>query len=98
MAFTLSKAADDDLHNMWDYTLDNWGERQADQYTGNLYVRFEWLSENPQLGIERDEIKGGYRSWFEGKHVIFYREVNQAIEIIGILGQNEDVIQHLSVE
>jgi len=37
------------------------------------------------MGRERPEIKSGYRSIAEGKHVIFYRAGDNGIEILRIL-------------
>lgn len=98
MRFTLSVEAGSDLGNIWDYTNDNWGELQADRYIDQLHERFLWLAENPKLGMERSEIAQNYRSYIEGKHCIFYREMEEGIEIIAIPHQREDVIQHLSFD
>jgi len=96
--YKLTQLAEQDIGNIFDYTIDNWGETQAGKYTHQLYSRFQWLADNPKLGMERGEIKEGYRSYFEGKHAIFYRETSEGVEIIGIAGQHEDVVQHLSIE
>ncbi len=96
--YKLSELSQNDLTNIRDYSIETWGEKQAEKYMGQLESRFEWLVVNPKLGLERDEIKEGYQSYFEGKHTIFYRETSEGIEIIGVPSQSEDVIQHLSIE
>jgi len=57
----------------------------------------KWLAENPHFGTERDEVKEGYLSYFQGSHTIFYRETEEGIEIVDIPHQKEDVIQHLDI-
>ncbi len=97
--YQLTPKAKNDLWQIWHYSIDIWGEQQADKYTKQLYDRFQWLADNPLLGASKDEIKAGYRSWKEGEHLIFYRIADDnTIEIIGIPHQGMDTPQHLSIE
>jgi len=64
--------------------------------TPQLKQRLEWLAENPALGKSRDDVKEGYISFPEGRHVIFYRMAEGCIEVIGIVHQSEDIDTHLS--
>lgn len=66
----------------------------------NLYLtainsRFKWLAKNPEIGKSRDDIKNGYLSYPEGRHVVFYRTKISHIEILAILHQNMDYQLHL---
>ncbi len=47
------------------------------------------------MGRERPEIKPGYRSIAEGKHVIFYRVGDSGIEILRILHERMDIEHRL---
>jgi toxin ParE1/3/4 len=93
--YKLSKKAEHDLINIWNYTLDNWGETQADNYVQSLKSAVELLIENPELGKSRDGIRTGYRSYNLGKHVIFYCSCNYGIRVVRILHQSMDVGRHL---
>jgi len=93
--FKLTPAAETDLKEIARYTHRKWGHKKRNRYLSALDTRFTWLSEDPQLGKSRNEIKAGYRSYPEGQHVIFYREVKENIEILGILHQKMDFKQHL---
>ena len=53
--------------------------------------RFHWLAENPALGRPRPDVKEGYFSYPEGRHVIFYLIREGGIDIIGIPHQRMDV-------
>ena len=79
------------LEEIYIYTLNQWGEKQADRYISQLKKRFLWLLDNSQLGKERSEIKKGYRSFNQGQHIIFYRISNNIIEILNILHQKMDI-------
>jgi toxin ParE1/3/4 len=50
--------------------------------------------ENPKLGKRRDDIKPGYYSFPEGRHLIFYTISKSSIDIIGIPHQSMGIISH----
>lgn len=81
----LSKEADQDLSHIYEDGLLRWGERQADTYFDALFAHFDALSENPYLFQAVDEIRKGYRRSVCGKHAIYYRVVNDAVEIMGLI-------------
>ncbi len=90
--YSLTPQAKADLKGIWDYTVDNWGIDQANKYIRKLYAQFELLGDNPDLGKKRGEVKAEYRSFPEGKHVIFYMLLSdKRIAIIGIPHEKEDV-------
>jgi toxin ParE1/3/4 len=93
--YTLRQLAENDLEEIWLYTLQEWGVEQADKYIQALLSRFIWLSENPLIGKPRPDIKPGYYSFPEGRHVIFYTLASYGIDVIGILHQSMDVSGHL---
>ncbi|MCP3867415.1 MAG: type II toxin-antitoxin system RelE/ParE family toxin [Gammaproteobacteria bacterium] len=77
------------------YTKEKWGIQQAITYIKALEKRFIQIAENPNLGKERPEIKPGYRSLVEGKHVIFYRVTHSGVEILGVPHTNMDLVHRL---
>ena len=42
----------------------------------------------------RDDVRPGYRAFHEGRHLIFYREAGDQIEIIRILHDRMDFRRH----
>ncbi len=94
--YLLSAIAQQDIISIRDYTMDTWGEEQVSTYLSQLEQRFEWLAQNPRSGKKRDDVKEGYRSFQEGRHVIFYRISEVGIEVIGIPHQSEDIEHHLN--
>jgi toxin ParE1/3/4 len=94
-AYALRELAVADLEAIWVYTVEQWGVGQAERYLKSLFACFEDLAENPQLGRQRDEVNAGYRSFPQGRHVVFYVIVPAGIEVIGIVHQSADVDTHL---
>ena len=90
--YQLREHARADLAVIWQSTARHWGRLQADRYYNELIACFKALARNPHLGRTRDEIKPGYRSFPQGRHVVFYVvTLSSAVEIIGIPHQSEDV-------
>ncbi len=95
--YSLRKQAQDDLESIWLYSYQEWGAEQADKYIRLLLSRFTWLSENPQLGKQRAEIKPGYYCFPEGMHLIFYTITRDRIDIIGIPHQSMDFVGYFDI-
>jgi toxin ParE1/3/4 len=93
--YTIRKLAENDLEQIWLYTFHEWGIEQADKYIRTLLSRFSWLSKNPQLGKQRNDIKSGYYCFPEGRHLIFYTITKSGIHIIGVPHQSMDIIGHI---
>ncbi len=90
-SYRLSPEAKKDLLVIRAYTRDKWGNQQAQKYIDALEKKCEELAQSPNMGRERPEIKSGYRSLPEGKHVIFYRVGNSGIDILRILHGRMDI-------
>jgi len=89
--FNLANRAKEDLRGIWNYTLRNWSESQADHYIATLYERFEWLTESPDVGKHRPDIHEGSYCFPHGSHVVFYLIRDNAIDIIGVPHKYMDV-------
>lgn len=87
----LSKAADIDLEDIFDYTLEEFGLDQAIFYVSGFDEVFGVISGNPEIGRERKEIREGLRSFSKERHVIFYRILNDHIRIVRILHGSRDL-------
>ena len=93
--YSLREFALADLEAIWVYTVEHWGIEQAERYLQGLFGCFEELAANPRFGRERSEVKAGYRSFPQGRHVVFYLIVPKGVEVIGIVHQSVDVDAHL---
>ena len=72
--FRITKAAEQDLVNIAQYTLETWGEEQCVRYIEEFDAAFERLAEVPTRGKPCDHIRSGYFRYQQGKHMILYRE------------------------
>lgn len=86
-----SDDAENDLHSIWQYGADEWSAAAADECLGDIETTCRMLAEVPELGRTRDELMPGIRSISVDPHLIFYRISKQAIEILRVLHQREDV-------
>lgn len=82
--YHLTPRALEDLDAIADYSLGRWGAEQTQSYLEQIGGRMQWLAENPGIGRVRDDVADGYRSFPEGKHIIFYLTLEDGIAIIGI--------------
>ena len=91
--YHLTNKAVEDLTNIWEYTVDTWSERQADDYYNMLIASFQKITENPRLfGLKYEEIAEGLHGYRANKHIIFYRILaDKDILVIRILHQRMDL-------
>ena len=84
--FHLTNKAVDDLNAIWDYTVQEWSQKQAERYYNLLMATCADLANNPQLGKLYDIISNDIIGYKCGEHIIFYREISKnEIEITRIL-------------
>jgi len=94
----LTVQAESDLSNISNYTLKAWGEKQQIAYLQMLEIMFDKLSENIFIGEEVDYILTGYRKYPAGKHLIFYKIVNDTnVEVVRVLHQSMDLDERLDL-
>lgn len=93
--YRLTPKADRDLAQIWRHTNENWGKSQADRYLHLLEKGFVMLLRHPKSGRTRDEIRRGYRCLPIENHVVFYRIVDNDIEIVRILHQRMEINLHV---
>ncbi len=90
--YHLSNKAVDDLSEIWEYTYDEWSEKQADEYYNYLLNTCQELAENPNAGKKYIEIGTTILGYLANKHIIFYQVVSKTeIEIIRILHGSMDL-------
>ena len=92
--YRLSPRAEDDLEEIWLYTLTHWSLEQADSYHADFVAAFEGLASGAKKG-RRVDIRAGYFKYAVGSHLVFYRESDARIDVIRVLHQRMDVDLHL---
>ena len=92
---SLRPKARSDLGSIWDYTVEAWGEEQAERYLRALNQAFETLAERPRLGRLYDEVREGLRVYPSGRHLIFFFVTEGGIDVARVLHERMDVPSRL---
>jgi toxin ParE1/3/4 len=82
--FRVSPAARTDLDDIWFYIAQN-NVNAADKLVHAIVSRFSKLVATPQLGRRREELSPRLRSFPVGRYVIFYRLLENGIEVARVL-------------
>jgi toxin ParE1/3/4 len=90
----ISPEAEDDLKGLGIFTEENWGRKQREKYLAQLGKRMETLAAHSTLGKKRHDLPNTPYSYHEGKHVIFFREAPNGIEVIRVLHDAMDFPRH----
>lgn len=94
--YVLSKEADNDIENIFEYGEYQFGTSQAIEYLIGLNNLFHTIANNPNIGKERKEIKDGLFSFPYISHIIFYRKMNGYVRIVRVLYGGRDLIKFLT--
>ena len=94
--YVLSNRAEKDLIDIWQYTFNRWSREQADIYTRKLLNACAFISTAPDLlGLPYDHVLSAYRAFPVGKHLVFYKVLNDKVFVVRILHQSMDVGRYL---
>lgn len=89
--YVLSRAADLDVDQLYEFGLGEWGERRADAYLHGLFGLFEVLGQNPGMGRHRPELHELLRSFPHGSHIVIYASLDQHVAIVRVVHSSADL-------
>lgn len=84
----LTRLAAADLESIFEYTLETWGNRQAELYLENLQAGIQQLADHPGMGRSCDPIRPGLKRMEHSRHTVFYRQNVSGILVTRILHQS----------
>jgi len=90
--------AEQDLVEIWLYTFNEWGGKQADTYLDDLAAAFNLLAEQPLQCRERSEFSPAVRILHHAHHLVVYLVIEDGVNIVRVLHENMDVDSHLEGE
>lgn len=83
--YRFTRRADQDLIDIYLYTVEQFGFAQAESYTKSMRQCIEILAESPRMGRAADHIRPGVRRHEHESHVIFYREDDSGILVLAVI-------------
>lgn len=95
LPFIISKKAVSDLEEIWLYTVEKWSVEQADRYYNLLFDEINYICKNSKACKSMEHVRKGYRASKVKSHIIFYRVLNESIEVIRILHEQMDIENRL---
>ncbi len=95
MRLRTSPEADRDIREIHIYGSEHFGVEAADRYIELIDAAFARLSEFPELGRMRDELRPPVRQLILRAHNVFYRFVNGEIVVVRLLHHSIDWIHEL---
>lgn len=87
----LSSSAKNDLISITEYTLQRWGEKQADIYLSHIDKALLAIQHAPHIGRVRTDISDRHRCFSVEKHLIIYFIQDDSIMVSRIVHQSRDV-------
>ena len=87
--YRLSNDAKEDLIRIHHYGVRQFGMRQADLYYDTFFEYFEIIAQRPYSFESVEYIKKGYRRCPCGSDSIYYRIVDDVVEIMSIIGKQD---------
>ena len=88
--YRLSVQSRSDLDDIWLYIASD-NLTAADRFTDELVGKFQMLATQPGIGRTRDELAESLRSFPVGNYVIFYRAMQDGIEVVRVLSGFRDI-------
>lgn len=91
----IAPAAKNDLKDIYQYGLRQWGQAQSESYLSVIKNQFWLLTQQPHMGTERPELLPDTRSLPIESHTLFYRVTANRVEIIRVLHGRQDPRRYL---
>ncbi len=88
--YRFSEQSRSDLDDIWLYIASD-NLIAADRFIDELVGKFQTLAEQPGIGRTRDELAQSLRSFPVGNYVIFYRAMQDGIEVVRVLSGFRDI-------
>ncbi len=87
-----SEISKQDIKDIWKYSFDNWGVKQADKYVIDLYKSFDTIARYPRISKEYLNFSPKLRIYRHKHHLIIYNvNENDNIYILRILYKTMDI-------
>ena len=93
-----SPSSEQDLDDIWQYSVENWSIEQAERYLDLILDAAEDLASGIRNGKNADRIRKNYRVLAIESHHIYYIENEDMLVVQRVLHQSMDAGRHLADE
>lgn len=95
-SYIISERAKKDIIGIWDYTVREWSEEQAERYFNSLLDTCERIASSPEnSGRDYEYVCPHLRGISCGRHIIFFRFISRnKVRIIRIMYERMDFPRH----
>ncbi|MGI2040504.1 type II toxin-antitoxin system RelE/ParE family toxin [Shewanella frigidimarina] len=87
-----------DIAKIRQYTINHWGHNQWYNYKTALFKKIQALANNPQIGLNIDEISPDAFRFPIKNHVIYYLRKEDKVIFVGVLSSGMSPEKHLKRE
>ena len=94
----LRPAAERDIEDIADYTIDQWGNEQARKYVSELRRDTESLASSALRYLLYNQVHPGLRRKRSGMHHIYYLVSKDCVEVLNVIHLSRDPALHLRTE
>ena len=83
--YKLTEAAKKVLREISTYTKKTWGKEQEKAYRETMRAALRIIAKYPEIGLKREELTEGLRSFPVGNHIAYYIEKSDEILVARVL-------------
>jgi toxin ParE1/3/4 len=94
-SYKFSRKAEEDVANIFEYSIETFGLAQAEKYYASLTECIERLALYPNTGRDTFELGKDLKLFFFQSHSIYYTSDKHRLLIVRIISNHMDAIRHL---
>ena len=95
-AYKLSKECENDISDIYEYGISEFGLNQAQDYMIGLHDLFQTLAENTNIGRDASEFYPSLKRFVYKAHMIFYLQTESGVFMVRTLNQSMDYERYLT--
>ena len=92
--FTLRALAENDLADIYHFSVMHWGEQRTEDYIRSLNTAFERIASQPDIGFDYNFVRPQLRGYRVISHIVFYKAFDTHVAILRILHKSMDFQRH----
>lgn len=95
-ALKLTRTAEQDLEEIFDYTVTRFGPGQAQRYLRRLHDAFETLCGEAPVSVRPARDREEFKLFAVASHVIVFRDCGATLEVHRVLHKRMDLSGHVA--